>query len=49
MEGFDEAGVFYSDRIGGEANEKDSLKALKMKYKEFLRTYTEENFSFKYR
>lgn len=52
MEGFDEAGVFFSDNFGGE-NQQDgsqvNMQALKKKYKEFLRTFSEDSFFYKYR
>ncbi|KAH8354424.1 hypothetical protein KR084_010622 [Drosophila pseudotakahashii] len=51
MEGFDDAGVFFSDNFGGE-NQPDAqinLQAVKKKYKEFIRTFNEENFFYKYR
>ncbi|XP_018784738.1 PREDICTED: DNA replication licensing factor Mcm5 [Bactrocera latifrons] len=52
MEGFDEAGVFFSDNFSGE-NQQDgsqvNMQAVKNKYKEFLRTFSEDNFFYKYR
>jgi len=51
MEGFDDAGVFFSDNFGGD-NQQDAqinLQAVKKKYKEFIRTFNEENFFYKYR
>uniref|UniRef100_A0A0A1X8M6 DNA replication licensing factor MCM5 n=1 Tax=Zeugodacus cucurbitae TaxID=28588 RepID=A0A0A1X8M6_ZEUCU len=52
MEGFDEAGVFFSDNFGGENHQDGSqvnMQAVKKKYKEFLRTFSEDNFFYKYR
>lgn len=52
MEGFDDAGVFYSDNFGaddGHSGNQINLQAIKKKYKEFLRTFNEENFFYKYR
>ena len=52
MEGFDEAGVFFSDNFGGEAQQDGNqinMQAVKKKYKEFLRTFNEDNFFYKYR
>lgn len=52
MDGFDEAGVFFSDNFGGENNENGgqiNLQAIKKKFKEFIRTFNEDNFFYKYR
>lgn len=50
MEGFDDVGVFFSDNFnpdteGGQIN----LQAVKKKFKEFIRTFNEDNFHYKYR
>lgn len=51
MDGFDDAGVFYSDNFGKSVNHDGgiNLQATKKKYKEFLRSYHEDGFNFKYR
>lgn len=53
MEGFDEAGVFFSDNLFGDCPQQDgnqiNMQAVKKKYKEFLRTFNEDNFFYKYR
>lgn len=53
MEGFDDPGLFFSDNFGGENdNQNDrnvNLQSTKRKFKEFLRTFNEDNFYFKYR
>lgn len=51
MEGFDEAGVFFSDNFGGDNQDGNhlNLQMLKKKYKDFIRTFNEENFFYKYR
>lgn len=51
MEGFDDAGVFFSDNFGGGEDQGNLInaQALKKKYKEFLRTFNEDNFHYKYR
>lgn len=53
MDGFDEAGVFFSDNFGGgdinENNGQINLQAIKKKFKEFIRTFNEDNFFYKYR
>lgn len=54
MEGFDEAGVFFSDNLFGENGSQQnqqqiSMQAVKKSYKDFLRTFNEENFYYKYR
>jgi len=53
MEGFDTQGVFYSDTFGDEDNNLASAlanaKSIKKTFKEFLKTYNEDNFNYKYR
>ncbi|XP_013117175.2 DNA replication licensing factor Mcm5 [Stomoxys calcitrans] len=53
MEGFDEAGIFFSDNLLGEGQQQDgnniNMQAVKKKYKDFLRTFNEDNFFYKYR
>lgn len=51
MDGFDDAGVFYSDNFGKSVNPDGgiNLQAVKKKYKEFLRSYHEDGFNYKYR
>lgn len=52
MEGFDDGGIFYSDNFGDGGQQNDNqinMQAIKKKYKEFIRTYHEENFFYKYR
>lgn len=52
MEGFDDVGIFFSDNFGDENNQQNAqinLNAIKKKYKEFIRTFSEENFYYKYR
>lgn len=52
MEGFDDAGVFFSDNFGGDQQPDGAqinLQAVKKKYKEFIRTFNEDNFFYKYR
>ncbi|KAL9893039.1 DNA replication licensing factor Mcm5 [Glossina fuscipes] len=53
MEGFDEAGIFFSDNLFGDCPQQDgnqiNMQAVKKKYKEFLRTFNEDNFFYKYR
>ncbi|XP_073812632.1 minichromosome maintenance 5 [Musca autumnalis] len=52
MEGFDEAGVFFSDNLLGEGHQDGNqinMQAVKKKYKEFIRTFNEDNFFYKYR
>lgn len=51
MDGFDDAGVFYSDNFGKSVNPDGgiNLQAIKKKYKEFLRSYHEDGFNYKYR
>uniref|UniRef100_A0A336MQU6 DNA helicase n=1 Tax=Culicoides sonorensis TaxID=179676 RepID=A0A336MQU6_CULSO len=51
MEGFDDAGIFFSDNFAGDdqQGEQINLQAVKKKYKDFIRTFNEDNFHFKYR
>ncbi|XP_015836849.2 DNA replication licensing factor Mcm5 [Tribolium castaneum] len=52
MEGFDDPGVFYSDNFTVEDNQSDpqiNLQGVKKKFKEFIRQYHTDNFSYKYR
>lgn len=54
MEGFDEAGVFFSGNLFGENNSQQNehqtnMQATKRSFKDFLRTFNEENFYYKYR
>lgn len=52
MEGFDDVGIFFSDNFNPDSAENGShinLQAVKKKYKEFVRTFNEDNFHFKYR
>lgn len=52
MEGFDDVGVFFSDNFNpdNESAGKDiNLQAVKKKYKEFIRTFNEDSFHYKYR
>lgn len=54
MDGFDEAGIFFSDNLLGEGQpgqdgNQINMQAVKKKYKEFLRTFNEDNFFYKYR
>lgn len=51
MEGFDDAGIFFSDNFAGDDQQTDqiNLQAVKKKYKDFIRTFNEDNFHFKYR
>lgn len=51
MEGFDDAGVFFSDNFNPEeqAGNQINLQAVKKMFKEFIRTFNEDNFHFKYR
>lgn len=52
MEGFDEAGIFFSDNLLGEGHQDGNqinMQAVKKKYKDFLRTFNEDNFFYKYR
>ena len=52
MEGFDDPGIFFSDNFGGEDNQDANvinLQAIKKKFKDFIRTFNEDNFYYKYR
>lgn len=52
MEGFDDPGVFFSDNFSVDDNQSDvqiNLRAVKKKFKEFIRQYHTENFNYKYR
>lgn len=49
MEGFDDAGVFYSDNFGEERPQQVNLQVIKKQYKEFLYKFHEDTFNFKYR
>ncbi|BFF91679.1 DNA replication licensing factor Mcm5 [Drosophila madeirensis] len=52
MEGFDDAGVFFSDNFGNDQQPDGAqinLQAVKKRYKEFIRTFNEDNFFYKYR
>ncbi|XP_060861438.1 DNA replication licensing factor Mcm5 [Metopolophium dirhodum] len=52
MEGFDTPGIFFSDTFGDDDNLASSLaniRTIKKSFKEFLKTYNEENFNYKYR
>lgn len=52
MEGFDDAGIFFSDNFGQD-NQQDinliNLQQVKSKFKNFIRTFNEDNFFYKYR
>ncbi|XP_055324079.1 DNA replication licensing factor Mcm5 [Sitodiplosis mosellana] len=52
MEGFDDAAVFFSDNFNPD-NEQNgnqiNAQAVKKKFKEFIRTFNEDNFHYKYR
>jgi DNA replication licensing factor MCM5 len=53
MEGFDDAGIFFSDNFGGPGDEQNAgtinLQQIKKKFKDFIRTFNEDNFHYKYR
>lgn len=52
MEGFDDAGIFFSDNFGSEDNNQNgqiNMQGVKKLYKEFIRTFNEDNFHYKYR
>lgn len=53
MEGFDTPGIFFSDTFGDEDNNFTSVlgnaRLIKKTFKEFLKTYNEDNFNYKYR
>lgn len=52
MEGFDDPGIFFSDNFGGDDQQdsnKINLQQIKKKFKDFIRTFNEDNFHYKYR
>jgi DNA replication licensing factor MCM5 len=52
MEGFDDPGIFFSDNFGGEEHQDANainLQQIKKKFKEFIKTFNEDNFFYKYR
>ncbi|XP_018321449.1 DNA replication licensing factor Mcm5-like [Agrilus planipennis] len=51
MEGFDDAGIFFSDNLAGDTQDTNqvNLKVIKKKFKEFMRQFHGENFNYKYR
>jgi len=52
MEGFDDPGIFFSDNFGGDDQNNANvinLQQIKNKFKEFIRTFNEDNFHYKYR
>ena len=53
MEGFDDVGLFFSDNFGGGDVQQDgtqiNMQSVKKNFKEFIRTFNEENFFYKYR
>ncbi|XP_058061773.1 DNA replication licensing factor Mcm5 [Anopheles bellator] len=52
MDGFDDVGVFFSDnfdRDQGQNTDQINLQQVKKKFREFIRTFCEANFSYKYR
>lgn len=52
MEGFDDPGIFFSDNFGGDEQHNANvinLQQVKNKFKEFIRTFNEDNFHYKYR
>lgn len=51
MDGFDDVGVFFSDNFNPEDDGGNQInqQAVKKKYKEFIRTFNEDNFHYKYR
>jgi DNA replication licensing factor MCM5 len=50
MEGFDDAGVFFSDNFSEtESSQATNNQALKKQLTEFIRTFQEGNFAYKYR
>uniref|UniRef100_U5ELZ4 DNA replication licensing factor MCM5 n=1 Tax=Corethrella appendiculata TaxID=1370023 RepID=U5ELZ4_9DIPT len=53
MEGFDDVGIFFSDNFGDNNEQQNdnqiNLQQLKKKYREFIRTFCETNFAYKYR
>lgn len=52
MEGFDDAGIFFSDNFGREDQQDANLinlQQVKKKFVDFIRTFNEDNFYYKYR
>lgn len=51
MEGFDDAAVFFSDNFNPDEQNGNqiNLQAVKKRFKEFIRTFNEDNFHYKYR
>ncbi|XP_035795368.1 DNA replication licensing factor Mcm5-like [Anopheles albimanus] len=52
MDGFDDVGVFFSDNFDGDQGQNANqinLQLVKKSYREFIRTFCEANFSYKYR
>lgn len=53
MEGFDDVGVFFSDNFNPDNDQNNgqqiNLQEVKKKFKEFLRTFVEDSFKYKYR
>lgn len=52
MEGFDDPGIFFSDNFGGDDQQDTNtinLQQIKKKFKDFIRTFNEDNFNYKYR
>lgn len=52
MEGFDDAGIFFSDNFGGDEQQDANvvnLQQIKRKFKDFINNYNEDNYVFKYR
>ncbi|KAB0790340.1 hypothetical protein PPYR_02088 [Photinus pyralis] len=52
MEGFDNAGIFFSDNFAPEDNQNDvqtNLQGIKKKFKSFLREFHTDNFNYTYR
>lgn len=53
MDAFDDVGLFFSDNFEDDGqqqqNNQINLQQVKNKYREFIRTFCEANFSYKYR
>lgn len=51
MEGFDDAAIFFSDNFNPDDQNGNqiNLQAVKKRFKEFIRTFNEDNFHYKYR
>lgn len=51
MEGFDDAGIFFSDNFGDDQQNSAQInfQGVKKQFKEFIRTFNEVNFFYKYR